>query len=377
MSKTAGKPIRCHAAVLWSANTPYAIEEVEVAVPKKGEVRVKMASTGLCHSDLHFQEGIDKQWPFPSVIGHEGAGIIESVGEGVTSVKPGDTVVLVFESYCGECEFCKSPKTNQCKKQPRNQLQMDGTSRITCKGQALSQMSSISTFSEYTVTSEANVTKVNQKANPNTLCLAGCCIPTGYGAVMNAGKVPKGATTAVWGLGGVGMCVLMGLRDSQAGKIIAIDTNPKKFPLAKEFGATDFLNPKEVDDVPKKLAEMTNGGVDYCFVSVGIVPVMEQAFNSSHPNWGKTVIIGLSDLGETMRAGVWELLFGRQLVGTFYGSYKAKLGIPDLVDKVVAGQIQLEKLITHRLPLTKINEGFNMLKTGESLRAIIDYDIKG
>ncbi|GIY21304.1 alcohol dehydrogenase class-3 [Caerostris darwini] len=372
---TVGKPITCKAAVTWEVGGGFKIETVEVAVPKKGEVRIRMTSTGVCHSDLHVMEGIDKDWPFPCVLGHEGAGIVESVGEGVTSVAPGDIVVPVFEGHCGECDFCKDPRTCMCQKQTRNHLQMDGTSRITCKGKPIAQMSTISTFSQYTVTNEINVAKVNPKANPNTLCLAGCCIPTGYGAVMNAGRVHPGATCAVWGLGGVGMCVLMGCRDAGASKIIGIDTNPNKFPLAKQFGATEFLNPKDVSSVPEKLAEMTNGGVDYCFVSVGITPVMEQAFMSSHPQWGKTVIIGLADIGETMKAGIWELIYGRQLVGTFYGSYKARLGIPDLVDKVVSGQIQLEKLISHRLPLDKIEEGFKMLTTGESLRAIIDYDL--
>lgn len=373
---TAGKPIHCRAAVTWEVNKPFSIETVEVAVPKKGEVRVKMSSTGICHSDLHMQEGFDKKWSFPSLLGHEGAGIIESVGEGVTSVQPGDKVVTLFESYCGECKYCKSPKTNMCLKQRKDNLQMDGTSRITCKGQTLSQMGSISTFSEYTVTSVYNVTKINPKANPNIMCLAGCCIPTGYGAAVNAAKVLPGSTCAIWGLGGVGMCVVMGCRNSGAAKIIGIDPNPKKFALAKELGCTDVLNPKEVDDVPKKLEEMTDGGVDYCFASVGVLSAMEQAFNSSHPAWGKTVIIGLANKDDTVRAGVWELLYGRELIGTYYGSYKAKLGIPELVDQVIAGEIQLEKLISHRLPLDKINEGFEMLKTGKSLRSIIDYDLK-
>jgi len=373
---TAGKPIKCRAAVTWKVNTPYSIEEVEVAVPKKGEVRVRMTSTGLCHSDVHIQEGAKTEYIFPAVLGHEGAGFIESVGEGVKSVKPGDLVVLVFEAYCGQCAFCKDPRTNLCMDQPMNNLQRDGTSRISCKGQQLSQMGTLGTFSEYLVTSEYNVTKVNPKANPNTIALAGCCIPTGYGAVMNAGKVPPGATCAVWGLGGVGMCTVMGCRDSGASKVIGIDTNPKKFDLAKELGCTDVLNPKDVEDVPMKLEEMTNGGVDYCFVSVGFIPAMEQAFNSSHPAWGKTVIIGLSNFGETMRAGVWELLYGRQLVGTYYGSYKAKLDIPTLVEKVVKNEIQLDKLVSHRVPLDKINEGFQMLAKGQSLRTIVDFDLK-
>ncbi|GBM43189.1 Alcohol dehydrogenase class-3 chain L [Araneus ventricosus] len=271
---TVGKPITCKAAITWKIGGGFVIETVEVATPKKGEVRIRMTSTGVCHSDLHVMEGNDKDWPFPCVLGHEGAGIIESVGEGVTSLAVGDVVVPVFEGYCGKCKLCKDPRTNMCDTQTRNHLQLDGTSRITCKGQPIAQMSTISTFSEFTVTNEMNVAKVNQKANPNTLCLAGCCIPTGYGAAMNTAKVPPGSTCAVWGLGGVGMCVLMGCRDSGASKIIGIDTNPNKFPLAKQFGATEFLNPKDVDDVPKKLAEMTDGGVDFCFVSVGITPVM-------------------------------------------------------------------------------------------------------
>lgn len=373
---TVGKPITCRAAVVWKMGESFSIESVEVAVPQKGEVRVQMTSTGVCHTDLHIKDGVSTDWKFPGILGHEGAGIVESVGEGVASVKPGDLVVLLFEGYCGECDFCKNPKTNLCRKQPRNNFQRDGTSRITCKGQKMSQLFSISTFSEYTVCSENNVTKVNPKANANELAVVGCCVPTGYGAAVNAAQMHHGSTCAVWGLGGVGMCVVMGCKDSGASKIIGIDTNPNKFGPARDFGCTDFLNPKEVDDVPKKLSEMTDGGVDYCFVSVGFVPAMEQAFNSSHPYWGKTVIIGLSNVGETMKAGVWELLFGRQLQGTFYGAYKAKLGVPTLVEKIVSGQIQLDKLISHKLPLQKINEGFAMLKTGESLRTVIDFDLK-
>uniref|UniRef100_A0A2L2Y359 Alcohol dehydrogenase class-3 chain L n=1 Tax=Parasteatoda tepidariorum TaxID=114398 RepID=A0A2L2Y359_PARTP len=373
---TAGKPITCRAAVVWEVGQQYSIEKVEVDVPKKGEVRVRMTSAGLCHSDVHMQHGSDKNWSFPTVLGHEGAGIIESLGEGVDRFEKGDIVVCTFEAYCRDCDYCMSPKTNVCRKQPRNNLQMDGTSRIAAKGKKCSQMGSLGLFSEYIVTSEFNVTKVNPKANPNTLCLAGCCIPTGYGAAMNAGKVTPGSSCAVWGLGGVGMCVIMGCRDSGASKIIGIDPNAKKFELAKQFGATDFLNPKEVKSVPETLAQMCKDGVDYCFVSVGILSAMEEAFNSSHPYWGKTVIVGLNDTGSTMKAGVWELLYGRQLVGTYYGSYTAVRDIPHLVDKVLNGQIQLDKLISHRLPLDKINEGFDLLRTGQSLRAIIDFDIK-
>ncbi|GBM43187.1 Alcohol dehydrogenase class-3 [Araneus ventricosus] len=372
---SAGKPIICNAAVTWKAGRGFSIEKVEVAVPKKGEVRVQMKSTGLCHTDLHMMEGVEKDWPFPCVLGHEGAGVIESVGEGVTDVVPGDIVVLLFEGYCGECDYCKDSRTIMCRHQPRNQLQRDGTSRFYRKGRDISQLFSLGTFSQFTVVSECNVAKVNPKANPNTLCLVGCCIPTGYGAVMNAGKVPAGATCAVWGLGGVGMCVLMGCRDSGASKVIGIDTNPDKFPLAQEFGATEVLNPKEVDSVPEKIAEITNGGADFCFASVGNAEAMAKAFMSSHPYWGKTVIIGLGQIGEKMKAGIWELLFGRVLTGTYYGSYKAKLGIPELVEKILSGQIELEKLISHRIPLNRISEGFQKMKEGEALRVIIDFDL--
>ncbi|KAG8192180.1 hypothetical protein JTE90_027818 [Oedothorax gibbosus] len=373
---TANKPITCKAAVAWEVNKPFTIETVEVAPPKKGEVRVKMYSSGVCHSDLHDLEGIDPNYPFPGVFGHEGAGRIESGGEGVTSVQPGDVVVLLFESYCGDCDYCKGSSTHKCLKTRRDGLQQDGTSRITCKGQTLSQMNSISTFSEYTVCSEFNVAKVNPSANPHDLCLAGCCIPTGYGAAVNVAKVTQGSSCAVWGLGGVGMCAVMGCRNSGASMVIGIDTNSRKFQLGKEFGCTDFLNPNEVENVPEKLAEMTGGGVDFCIVAVGSVQIMEQAFLSSHPAWGKTVVIGLVNKGVTMKAGVWELIMGRQLLGTFYGSYKTRLGIPMLVDKVLKGEIQLQKLISHRLPLDRINEGFQMLTTGESLRTIIDFDLK-
>ncbi|XP_015920155.1 alcohol dehydrogenase class-3 chain L-like isoform X2 [Parasteatoda tepidariorum] len=332
---TAGKPIICRAAVLWEKSQPYSLENVEVAVPKKGEVRIKIVSSGICHSDVHFQDGMMDNFVFPAVLGHEGAGIIESIGEGVTRCKEGDLVVLAFESYCEECDFCKNPNCNMCMKQP-----------------------------------------VNPKANLSSLCLVGCCLPTGYGAAINAGKVTPGSSCAIWGLGGVGMCVVMGCRDAGASKIIGIDLNPKKYELAKELGATDFINPKEVPNVPEALAKMTNGGVDFCFVSVGILSVMNEAFKASHPHWGKTVIIGMGDMGAAVKAGVLDLLFGRQLMGTFYGSYKAVRDIPQLVDKIVNGNIQVEKLITHRLTLDKINEGFKMLKSGESLRTVIDFNKK-
>ncbi|XP_055941743.1 alcohol dehydrogenase class-3-like [Argiope bruennichi] len=313
------QPIVCKAAITWKAGKGFSIETVEVAVPKKGEVRVQVKSSGLCHTDVHMMEGVEKDWPFPSVLGHEGAGIVESIGEGVTDFAPGDIVVFLFEGYCGNCDYCKDSRTNMCRHQPRNQLQRDGTSRFSCKGKEISQLFSLGTFSEFTVVSVCNITKVNPKANPNTLCLVGCCIPTGYGAVINAGKVPAGATCAVWGLGGVGLCVLMGCRDSGASKIIGVDTNSDKFSVAKEFGATEVLDPKEVGNVPEKIAEMTNGGADFCFASVGNSETMEEAFMSSHPYWGKTIIIGLGKIGEKMKAGIWELLYGRVLTGTFYG----------------------------------------------------------
>ncbi|GFU32617.1 alcohol dehydrogenase class-3 chain H [Nephila pilipes] len=214
--------------------------------------------------------------------------------------------------------------------------------------------------------------EVDPMANQRCLALAGCCIPTGYGAVKNVGKVTPGSTCAVWGLGAVGMCVLLACKDQGASKIIGIDLNPRKFLRAIQFGATDCLDPEEVN-VKDRLSEMTNGGVDFCFVSVGVVSAMEQAFLSSHPQWGKTVVIGLANVGETMKVGVWELIFGRQLLGTYYGSYKSRLHIPHLVDKA---QIHLENLVSHYIPLERIADGFDMLKTGESLRTVIDFETR-
>ncbi|XP_015920158.2 alcohol dehydrogenase class-3 [Parasteatoda tepidariorum] len=363
---TAGKPITCRAAVVWEQNQPYKIEIVEVSVPKNGEVRVKLTSSGICHTDSHFQEGMFPSVAFPLVLGHEGAGIIESVGEGVTHLKSGDLVVLTFEAFCGECDYCKNPNCNMCLKQPRNHLQMDGTSRMSYKGKFLSQFFSISTFSEYTVTSQWNVTKVNPKADRITLCLLGCCVPTGYGAAVNTAKVTPGSTCAIWGLGGVGMCIIMGCKNAGASKIIGIDINDKKFELAKELGMTHFLNPKKVSNIPEAIAKLTTRGADFCFVSVGVVPVMNEAFKSSQLHWGKTIIIGSADQEAFVKAGVIDLLFGRQLCGSWCGSYKAVRDVPDLVEKSMKGDIQLEKLVTHRLPLDKINEAYEMLKTGES-----------
>lgn len=377
MSDTTGKPISCRAAVAWEAGKPLTIETVEVAPPKAGEVRIKIIATGVCHTDSHTLSGNDSEGKFPVILGHEGGGTVESVGEGVTRVKPGDHVIPLYIPQCGKCKFCKSPKTNLCSTIRSTQGQgvmPDGTSRFTCKGQTVYHFMGTSTFSEYTVVAEISVCKVDDNAPLEKVCLLGCGISTGYGAALNTAKVEAGSTTAVWGLGAVGLATVMGCKTAGASRIIGIDINPDKFPVAKEFGCTEFVNPKDHEKpIQQVLIEMTDGGLDYTFECIGNVKTMRAALEACHKGWGTSVIIGVAGAGQEISTRPFQLVTGRVWKGTAFGGWKSCDSVPKLVEDYLAGKIKVDEFITHTMPLDKINEAFDLMHAGKSIRAVVNF----
>jgi len=377
MSDTTGKPITCRAAVAWGPKEPLSIETIEVAPPRKGEVRIKILATGVCHTDSYTLDGFDPEGKFPTVLGHEGGGIVESVGEGVTSVKPGDHVIPLYIPQCGECKFCRSPKTNLCsviRSTQGNGLMPDGTTRFTCKGKELFHFMGTSTFSEYTVAAEISVAKVSESAPLDKVCLLGCGIPTGYGAVVNTAKVEPGSTVGVWGIGAVGLAVIMGAKVAGASRIIAVDINADKWPVAQQFGATEFVNPKDYEKpIQQVLVEMTDGGLDYTFECIGNVGTMRAALEACHKGWGTSVIIGVAAAGKEISTRPFQLVTGRSWRGSAFGGWKSRDSVPKLVDEYMEKKIKVDEFITHDLPLDKINEAFDLMHAGKSLRAIIHF----
>lgn len=377
MSDTTGKPISCRAAVAWEAGKPLSIETIEVAPPKAHEVRIKILATGVCHTDSYTLGGNDSEGKFPCILGHEGGGIVESVGEGVTRVKPGDHVIPLYIPQCGDCKFCRNPKTNLCSTIRATQGQgvlPEGTARFTCKGQTLYHFMGTSTFSEYVVVAEISVAKVAENAPLEKVCLLGCGISTGYGAPLNVAKVEPGSTTAVWGLGAVGLAAVMGCKSAGASRIIGIDINPDKFPLAKEFGCTECLNPKDYDKpIQQVLAEMTDGGLDYTFECIGNIHTMRAALESCHKGWGTSVIIGVAAAGQEISTRPFQLVTGRVWKGTAFGGWKSCDSVPKLVDEYMAGKLKVDEFVTHTMPLDKINEAFDLMHSGKSIRAIVNF----
>ncbi|NP_001011502.1 alcohol dehydrogenase class-3 [Xenopus tropicalis] len=375
--ETAGKVVKCKAAVAWEAGKPLSIEEVEVAPPKAHEVRIKIVSTAVCHTDAYTLSGADPEGCFPVILGHEGAGIVESVGEGVTRVKPGDKVIPLYIPQCGECKFCLNPKTNLCQKIRITQgkgFMPDGSSRFTCKGQQIFHFMGTSTFSEYTVVADISVAKIDDSAPLDKVCLLGCGISTGYGAVINTAKVEPGSTCAVFGLGGVGLAVIMGCKVAGATRIIGIDLNKDKFVKATEFGATDCLNPadfkKPIQDV---LIEMTDGGVDYSFECIGNVGVMRAALEACHKGWGTSVIVGVAASGQEIATRPFQLVTGRVWKGTAFGGWKSVDSVPKLVSEYMAKKIKVDEFVTHTLPFNSINEAFELMHAGKSIRGVLNY----
>ncbi|CAL8112960.1 unnamed protein product [Orchesella dallaii] len=312
MSEFAGKTIKCRAAVAWDAKKPLVIEEVEVAAPKAGEVRVKIIGTGVCHTDAYTLDGLDPEGLFPCILGHEGGGIVESVGEGVTSFNVGDHVVPVYVPQCYDCKFCSSSKTNLCSKIRATQgrgVMPDGTSRFTCKGKTVYHFMGTSTFSEYTVVAEISLAKVDPKAPISRVGLLGCGISTGYGAALNTAKVEVGSSVAIFGLGAVGLAVAMGAREAGASRIIGVDINPDKFEVAKKFGCNEFVNPNDHSKpIQEVLVELTDGGLDYTFECIGNVKIMRAALEACHKGWGTSVIIGVAGAGQEISTRPFQLV---------------------------------------------------------------------
>ncbi|XP_052538809.1 alcohol dehydrogenase 1 [Tympanuchus pallidicinctus] len=373
---TAGKVIKCKAAVLWEANKPFSLEEVEVAPPKAHEVRIKIVATGICRSDDHVVTGA-LTMPFPIILGHEAAGIVESVGDKVTSLKPGDAVIPLFVPQCGECKSCLSTKGNLCSKNdlssasPTGRM-ADGTTRFTCKGKAIHHFIGTSTFTEYTVVHETAAAKIDSAAPLEKVCLIGCGFSTGYGAALQTAQVEAGSTCAVFGLGGVGLSVVMGCKAAGASRIIAIDINKDKFAKAKELGATDCINPKDFKKpIHEVLTEMTGEGVDYSFEVIGRIETMTEALASCHNNYGVSVIVGVPPAAQKISFDPMLLFSGRTWKGSVFGGWKSKDAVPKLVADYMKKKFVLDPLITHTLPLAKINEGFDLLRTGKSIRSVL------
>ncbi|CAD5224817.1 unnamed protein product [Bursaphelenchus okinawaensis] len=374
---TAGKPITCRAMVAWEPKKPLSLEEIEVAPPKAGEVRVQILYTALCHTDVYTQDGHDPEGRFPSILGHEGAGVVESVGNGVTEFEVGDYVIPVYVPQCRECDYCKHPKTNLCQKIRITQGQgvmPDGTSRFTCKGKELYHFMGTSTFSEYTVVAAISLAKISKKAPLDKVCLLGCGIPTGYGAALKTCGVEKGSTVAVWGLGAVGLAVIMGAKVAGAKQIVGIDVLNEKKALAEKFGATDFVNPKEApQDKPfqQYLVDKFDGGFDYTFECIGNVNTMRQALEAAHKGWGTSCIIGVAASGQEISTRPFQLVTGRTWKGTAFGGWKSRDSVPKLVDDYLDGTLMIDEFITHNYDLPDLNKAIDVLHKGESLRAVI------
>jgi len=370
--------MKSRAAVAWEAGKPLSIEEVDVAAPKAGEVLVKIVATGVCHTDLFTLSGADPEGLFPVILGHEGGGIVQEIGPGVTSVKPGDHVIPLYTPECGECKYCLSGKTNLCQKIRLTQgrgLMPDGTSRFSIKGKPILHYMGTSTFSEYTVMPEISVAKINPKAPLEKVCLLGCGITTGIGAVLNTAKVQPGDSVAVFGLGGIGLSVVQGAVMAKAGRIIAVDMNPSKWEMAKALGATDFVNPKDYPGTPiqQVIVDLTDGGVDFSFECIGNVNVMRSALECCHKGWGESVIIGVAGAGQEISTRPFQLVTGRVWRGSAFGGVKGRSQLPGYVERYLGGEIKIDEMITEVLPLEEINKAFELMHDGKVIRSVIRY----
>ena len=380
---TVGKTITCTAAVAWAPNEPLSIETIEVAPPKKGEVRIKVVANALCHTDVYTWSGQDPEGLFPVILGHEAGGVVESVGEGVTSVQVGDHVIPAYTPQCcePECIFCQSPKTNLCPKIRATQgrgVMPDGTSRFTCKGKTVFHFMGCSTMSEYTVVAEISCAKITKKLSLAKASLLGCGVSTGFGAVWNTCKVEPGTSVGVWGLGAVGLAVVQAAKFSGAKRIVAIDTNDKKRAIAESLGATDFLNPnqlaKEGRTTQQAIMEMTTWGLDYTFECIGNVEVMRSALESAHRGWGCSCVVGVAGSGKEIATRPFQLVTGRTWKGTAFGGWKSREAIPKLAERVQRGELPVDHFVTHVIEgIHNTNKAFEALHSGDCLRAVVMY----
>ena len=369
--------MKIRAAVAFEAGKPLEIEEIDLAAPKEGECLVRLAATGVCHTDAYTLSGADPEGLFPAVLGHEGAGVVEEVGSGVKGLSPGDHVIPLYTAECRECKFCLSGRTNLCQRVRETQgrgVMPDGTSRLSHGGRMLHHYMGTSTFAECTIVPEISLARIRTDAPLDKVCLLGCGVTTGIGAVLNTAKVRPGESVAIFGLGGIGLSVVQGAVMSGAERIIGIDTNPGKFELARQLGATDTLDPSGVGDVVDVVVEMTGGGVDHSFECIGNVEVMGQALACTHKGWGQAVIIGVAGAGKEIHARPFLLVTGRTWKGTAFGGVRGRSELPGYVDRYMAGRIKLDELVTGTLPLGEINRAFERMHEGEAIRTVILMD---
>ena len=365
------------AAVAWKAGAPLTIETVQLDGPKAGEVLVEIKATGVCHTDAFTLSGDDPEGLFPAILGHEGAGVVVEVGAGVTSVKPGDHVIPLYTPECRQCEYCLSQKTNLCQAIRSTQgqgLMPDGTSRFSIGGKPLFHYMGTSTFANYSVMPEISVAKIRPDAPFDKVCYIGCGVTTGIGAVIYTAKVKPGSSVVVFGLGGIGLNVLQGARMAGAGMIVGVDLNPGRKALAEKFGMTHFVNPKEVEgDLVAHLVNLTKGGADYTFECVGNVKLMRQALECCHKGWGVSTIIGVAGAGQEIATRPFQLVTGRVWEGSAFGGARGRTDVPKIVDWYMDGKINIDDLITHVMPLERINEAFDLMHEGKSIRSVVTF----
>ena len=369
--------MKSRAAIAWAAGQPLTIEEIDVEGPRAGEVLVRLVATGVCHTDAFTLSGEDPEGLFPSILGHEGGGVIEEVGVGVTGLKPGDHVIPLYTPECGTCDFCTSGKTNLCQAIRVTQgqgLMPDGTSRFSVNDKPIFHYMGTSTFSEYTILPEIAVAKISTEAPLEKVCLLGCGITTGIGAVLNTAKVEPGASVAIFGLGGIGLSVIQGAVMAKAERILVIDINPDKFAMALQLGATECVNPADYDaPIQDVIIELTNGGVDYSFECVGNTDLMRSALECCHKGWGESTIIGVAGSGQEISTRPFQLVTGRVWRGTAFGGVKGRSELPGYVEKYMAGKINIDQMVTHTMPLDDINRAFDLMHEGASIRSVVTF----
>ena len=366
--------MKSRAAVAFEAGKPLEIVEVDLEGPKAGEVLVEIKATGICHTDAFTLSGDDPEGAFPTILGHEGAGIVVEVGPGVSSLKVGDTVIPLYTPECRECNFCLNPKTNLCQSIRATQgrgLMPDGSSRFSLDGKPILHYMGCSTFSNYTVLPEIALAKIRSDAPFDKVCYIGCGVTTGVGAVAFDAKVEPGSTVAIFGLGGIGLNVIQGAKMVGADRIIGVDLNPDREKLGREFGMTDFINPKDVDNVTEAIIDLTDGGVDYSFECIGNTTTMSQALECTHKGWGESYIIGVAGAGQEISTRPFQLVTGRSWKGTAFGGARGRSDVPKIVDWYMNGKIQIDPLITHTMPLEDINKAFDLMHEGKSIRSVV------
>jgi S-(hydroxymethyl)glutathione dehydrogenase/alcohol dehydrogenase len=369
--------MKSRAAVAWEAGKPLSIETIDVDPPKEGEVLLRVVASGVCHTDAFTLSGEDPEGLFPAILGHEGGAVVEEIGAGVSSLKPGDHVIPLYTPECRECDFCKSGKTNLCQAIRVTQgqgLMPDGTSRFSYNSKMIHHYMGTSTFSEYTVVPEIAVAKINKAAALDKVCLLGCGITTGVGAVLNTAKVEPGSTVAVFGLGGIGLSVVQGAVMAKASRIIAVDLNPDKYEMAQALGATDYVNPKDHDaPIQDVIVDLTNGGVDYSFECIGNVGVMRAALECCHKGWGESTIIGVAGAGQEISTRPFQLVTGRVWRGTAFGGVKGRSELPGYVENYLEGTLKVDEMVTHTMPIDEINHALHLMHAGESIRSVVTF----